>query len=393
MLTKGPQAPAYFVGGVGAFLLLSRRWQALLRWPHFVGVGLFLAGWAAWEVPFLSRVGAENAWQMFSSDIAMRFQGHNGLGFVKHLVTYPVEVAVCMLPWSILLLAYGWRDFRRAGSLAEEHARFLACCIGVAFLTCWLTPGARNRYFAPLFPCVAPLIGLVVERCCDAVAAAPWTRVWTRFLKGLGITMPAIGLWVLAATVLGWGPDWGAQPPAFAAVYVLAAAALGWLVWWSAARPRPFRHRLGILSVTAFLGLSWSGVMLNVFVAVREPIDKSIAELKQRLPEGARLVSIGPVDARFLFYYGETVRQVPSPHGDASSNAEWTYFCIGDGSSRPQCDFPHEQVAVISCHQNHVPHPSGVLIIGRRLPPPLAERSLPERVAEGARGPKPQVRR
>ena len=37
MLTKGPQAPVYFIGGVAIFLLAMRRGRELLRWQHAAG--------------------------------------------------------------------------------------------------------------------------------------------------------------------------------------------------------------------------------------------------------------------------------------------------------------------------------------------------------------------
>ena len=42
MLTKGPQAPVYFIGGVALFLLAMRRGRELLRWQHAAGLGLVL---------------------------------------------------------------------------------------------------------------------------------------------------------------------------------------------------------------------------------------------------------------------------------------------------------------------------------------------------------------
>ena len=66
MLTKGPQAPVYFLGGVALFLLAMRRGRELLRWQHAAGLGLFFAIWLAWEIPFYLRVGPHDAWTMLT---------------------------------------------------------------------------------------------------------------------------------------------------------------------------------------------------------------------------------------------------------------------------------------------------------------------------------------
>ncbi len=270
MLTKGPQAPAYFVAGVGLFLLVTRRWRELLRWPHVAGVLMFLAVWAAWEVPFACRVGPPGAWKMLTADIGMRFQHPGWSDFFRHLVSFPLEVLGCMLPWSVLLTAYLWPGFRRslrsgtgpegdspilAASMPQKsgqspataqaagtadpaplHVRFLLCAIAATFPSCWLVTGARNRYFAPIYPCIVPLMGLAADRCCAALRAAVWTKTWRRFLLGMGLLMPGAGLGVALATLLGWGPGLGQQPPAFAGVYLAACAALGLLTFWAAGR-------------------------------------------------------------------------------------------------------------------------------------------------------------
>lgn len=368
MLTKGPQAPVYFVGGVGAFLLLKGRWREIFRWPHWVGLLVFLAGWGVWQIPFFLHVGSDQAWRMLSGDIGARYDVAGWHVFFQHLVTYPIEVAVCMLPWSLLLPAYLWRGFRRAIGPANENVQFLACCIVAAFLICWLTPGARNRYFAPLFPCFGCLTGLVVERCCSAITTAAWAGSWRRYVRGTCITMPILGIWVLAATVLGWSPLLlGAQPPVFVGIYVLSVAVLGLLTFWSTRHARHSYRRIEILCVTVFLGLTFTGVIQNAYVARRRPITESVAQLKERLPIDVRLVSIGVVDHGFTFHYADPIRQLPSEGPDVLKDADWTYFCAGFGESGPKCDFPYEEVAVILCDPEFTPHPKRMVTIGRRI--------------------------
>ncbi len=141
MLTKGPQAPVYFIGGVAIFLLAMRRGRELLRWQHAAGLGLFLAIWLAWEIPFYLRVGPNDAWKMLTGDIGMRFHDGSWMRTLRHVFEFPVSVTACMLPWCVLLLAYLRRDFRRSIAFAREDVWFLALSIGFAALTCYLVPG------------------------------------------------------------------------------------------------------------------------------------------------------------------------------------------------------------------------------------------------------------
>ncbi len=206
MLTKGPQAPAYFLGGVAAFLLAMRRGRELFRWQHAVGVGLFFAIWLAWEIPFYLRVGPVDAWTMFAGDIGMRFQDGSWIRTMRHFVEFPLSVAACTLPWGVLLLAYVQRDFRRGIAFAREDAWFLGLSIGVASLSCYLVPGARNRYLAPVLPLAALLIGLAAQQCYAAGASDWLVRLRRHFFIGMGLLAAGLGTWIVAATVLRMGP-------------------------------------------------------------------------------------------------------------------------------------------------------------------------------------------
>ena len=135
-LAKGPQAPIYFVAVTGLFLILQRLWgwhvfaamQAqrtssdllvgresmsppanpprLFSWSHLAGVGVFAGIIACWQIPFLMKLGWPAVRAIWTSDTAMRFSGIRFQAVFEHLVTYPVEILVCTLPWSLFLLGY-----------------------------------------------------------------------------------------------------------------------------------------------------------------------------------------------------------------------------------------------------------------------------------------------
>src|SRR2546423_9438718 len=56
-LTKGPQAPAYFVGAVTVVLVCTGQWRRLFSVAHLIGIGVALAILATWHVPYGFRVG------------------------------------------------------------------------------------------------------------------------------------------------------------------------------------------------------------------------------------------------------------------------------------------------------------------------------------------------
>ena len=376
MLTKGPQAPAYFIGGVAIFLLTMRRGRELLRWQHAVGLGLFLAIWLAWEIPFYLRVGPKEAWTMLTGDIGMRFQEGSWTRALRHFVEFPLSVAACMLPWCVLLLAYVRGDFRRSIAFARADVRFLAVSIGFAFLTCYLVPGARNRYLAPILPLTALLVGLAAQQCC-ADAASEWlVRLRRRFFIGMSVAAAGSGTWIVAATALQLGPSHGQQPAAFAIVFFTAAAAATATAIWASARMEAWRQQLGTLAISGLLGLSYTGAIINIFVATRHPIDAEVAAVAARIPDNVQLVSIGPVDDVFLYYYGKPITRLARSEGIGDKQPPWTYFCMGCGSTMPAFDMPYEQLGVVSVEAAYCDHPHDVVILGRRLPEMTAARTV-----------------
>ena len=59
--------------------------------------------------------------------------------------------------------------------------------IAVAYPTVWIVAGAQARYFMPLYPLIAVLVGLVIERCSVAAMGRYPRRAWHQFLLLCGV--------------------------------------------------------------------------------------------------------------------------------------------------------------------------------------------------------------
>src|SRR5208282_954967 len=317
---------------------------------------------------FYLRVGPHDTWLMLSGDISMRFQDGSWTRTLRHFIEFPLSVAACMLPWCVLLLAYLRRDFRRSVAFAREDVCFLALSIGFAAISCYVVPGARNRYLAPILPLAALLIGLAAQQCCTNTASESLVRLRRHFFIGMGLVAGGLALWVIVATALRLGPLQGQQPVAFAIAFTLLALSVMATAFWASARPEPWRQQLGTLALGGLMGLSYIGVVINIFVATRHPIDAEIAAVAANLPDDARLVSIGPVDDVFLYYYGKPIRRLPASEGIGHKEPSWNYFCMGCGPNMPAFGMPYEKLGVISVEAAYSDNPHDVVIIGRRLP-------------------------
>lgn len=377
-LAKGPQAPVYFAGAVGVFLLLSGRWRYAVSWPHVAGIALFALILGAWQVPCYLALGWKGVTQLYCSDVALRFGDTRWITFAKHLVTFPSEVLFgCLLPWSCLLIPFVNREFRRTIGGSRPQILFVAASIGVAFLSVWLTPEAMPRYFMPLYPCFALLVGLVADRCVTVVGPAQWQNVWEAFWASLAILMAVGGVAVLAVS---WSEpaSIAAQPLKFAWVFAALAMACGGVTFWACQARTVARARAAMTALSLFLGLSCSGAMVNSQIRKSENAALAVGKLKQHLPKDQHLVSFGQVHHLFLFHYRDAVEVQPWPATAAQADPNLTWFCF-DGERPLPIPFPWEVVDVISCDRYVRATPEQKVIVGRRLlPSELASRPKQE---------------
>ena len=400
-LAKGPQAPAYFAASVGLFLLVSRRWRFALSWSHLAGILTLLVVWGAWQVPFAMELGYDGTRAVYGQDVEFRFVDTRWITIVKHIVEFPLEVFLgCMLPWSLLLLPYinpGFRrtiGFHKGGSLhvgsARGHVLFLACAIGITFPTVWLVPGGHTRYFVPIYPCFAPLIGLVVDRCLASQAAMlaspsnrwwrlPWELWWRNWLALLAVAMPVFGLLILAVSLLEplsdspsdslseGGVSLFAQPLGFAAVYLAASVALGVVAFGSRLAKSESGRLAGPVAVALFVGLTFVGVFTNSLQRRSETTAEQVAAVKRQLPADAGLVSLGYTHHLFAYYYGEAIPLVYIPATDRSPGPEVRYFCFLHRLVNPsQLGFEYETIAVVSCARFREKETDNVVTVARR---------------------------
>jgi 4-amino-4-deoxy-L-arabinose transferase-like glycosyltransferase len=382
MLTKGLQAPVYFVGATTAYLVLTGQRRKLFSRGHLVGAMVGAVILLAWVIPYFFALGWSGVVRAWFGDPAWSKNGHVfdwKIGDIAvHLLTYTAEIGAGTLPWSLLLLLYCSRAIRRSLGGARPHALFVAICLAVAAPTCWVPPNCLPRYFAPLYPCLAVLVGLVIERCAATSAAAVLGAVWRRYLATVAGVMLLVAVAVvavaLAAVPCPAVAPW-AEPPAAALLYGLACAGLAVLVLRGVAGG-PVRSRGAVLAVVCFMMLLFSGVLMNIRVRRTEHLPEAIAELKHKLPPGQKLVSLGDrIDSRFVYYYGLptiSVRHVPMLF-DPGRNLG--YFCFEtQGDQRPKLPFAWEEIGTAPLDRNHHALPEDVMVVGRRLAQKVSSR-------------------
>ncbi len=404
-LAKGPQGPIYLVSAAVLYLVCRRDWRFLLSGGHVLGLAVFAAIVAAWQVPYAREVEWKLVLQTWGHTSAARFDYSQPWPVVKHLLTYPCEIAGCLLPWSVWLAAFANRDFRRSLGAARQPAIFLWLAIAVAFPTCWLAPQARGRYFMPLYPCFAPLVAIVIDRAWRA--SSGWLAdFWRRYRGAVAAAMLLSAGGVLLATLwpaLAETPLRQSLP--FAWMYILLASLAAWIVWKApvagaalgradgCVHERGFRlsdapvtnnlRAAPLVAIALFLGLTWNGLWMNDLIRRSEDIAGQVRALKRLLPSDAHLVSLGRAHHPFVYHFGRTIPWLDWPKAD-SPPPEFEYFCFHSvrGRRKP-LPFDWQEVAVVKCDRYRRDQPVDAMVIGKRRNSIATEATARREVAPG----------
>jgi 4-amino-4-deoxy-L-arabinose transferase-like glycosyltransferase len=325
-LVKGPQAPVYFVAITSVYLVVQRDWRYLFSWQFVAGLTVFALILSAWQIPFYLMTDWETVVATWSGLAGDRIRLG---GMLEHALMYPIETFACLLPWSPILFALAKRETRRLLVDQQPVTTFLTTALVVAYPTVWLAAGARGRYFMPLYPVVAVLVGIVIERCASAAIGSYPRRAWHQFLTLWATFIGASGLVIAGAgLVMNDLADRFYQPRWFAVVFAILAAAAVALLWESYRRKNELRAIIAVIAIAMIAGTGVAGILVNVNVARWIDPTGEIADLKNQLPPGTNLASFSPVEHRFVFYYGDPITELDWPRSNADIPQDLTYFCF-----------------------------------------------------------------
>jgi 4-amino-4-deoxy-L-arabinose transferase-like glycosyltransferase len=377
-LAKGPQGPVYFMAITAASLALKRDWRFLFSPWQLAGLTLFVAIVGAWQLPFYWELDATSAQAIWSEggEMSDRFDYSNLPKVLGNWIAYPFEVFACLLPWSLMLFAVPTRWMRDRQGEARPMVEFLATAIAVAFVTCWLPAQSRARYFMCLYPCVAPLVGLSIQRCWECRDKSWWQQSWDRYLIGGAVLTTAAGMVIggsaLAGTFAGDGSGvfhlGESVSRRFALAFVPLAAIAAIVMIWSRPRRYAWQAQAGVLTVAAFMGLTYTGVVVSVQSRTSNNPWTAIATIRELIPPGERLMSFDPVHHLFAYYYAEPIELQRLGKNRLAMPSGGSYFCfaVDPHYTRPIIPFAWETVAEISCERTQSPHPASKVVVGRR---------------------------
>jgi hypothetical protein len=255
----------------------------------------------------------------------------------------------------------------------RPQVRFLVTALALTYPTVWLAAGARGRYYMPLYPCLAVLIGLVIEHCAASCANSFERVAWRRFLRGLAGVILTAGV---ALTAISFVPgaqfDAARQTVPFLIAWLTVSALIAGALVWAAGREQSTRPQLAVAAVAVFMALAHAGAVVNSRIHITNDLTPAIAQLKAQLPDSVSLVSFNRVYHRFAYEYGAPIRQTSWPATAADVPGDLAFFCfdhhpgeLAQTRDLKRMPFAWDVVAEISCDPLNRTEPPKVVVIGR----------------------------
>jgi len=368
MLAKGSQAPVYLAASTGVFLLWNRQWRRLFTLSHAAGLGTFVLVFGLWWVPYAVRMGPAAGWRIIVGDTALHV--HFRAEFFQHLWQFPLETLSCMLPWSVVLPLYVSGRLRRSLGPARPMLAFLVICLLATFPSCWLVAGGAPRYWMPLYPCAAALIGVVIQRGLESTALRQIRWCCLVVVAAFGVLMVTAGVMAIVTSWPGIRPTRFQQPWAHAACYALSMGPLGCLLlFWHRRRSATL---FCMVVPAVWLALTNSIWILNYQDAKSFDIAAEVNRLKHILPPDAKLVSFGQVYHRFAYYLGRRIDNIRWPNQPDDLPEDITYFFFdrgteGGSSAAQKLPFAWEKLTDVVCARFRNAEVSANVVVGRRI--------------------------
>ncbi|MBL8189129.1 MAG: glycosyltransferase family 39 protein [Acidobacteria bacterium] len=155
---------------IGMYLLLTRRLKIVFN-PKLLLIGavIFLATAATWYAPVIAKHGREFINEFF---IAHHFQRYtsNKYRHPQPVYFFFLVALAGSFPWTFYLIGSAWRSLRTwRETLADRLRLFLWLWVLVTIGFFSFSGSKLPGYVLPIFPAMAMLIGLELERWCQPV--------------------------------------------------------------------------------------------------------------------------------------------------------------------------------------------------------------------------------
>ncbi|MBA2709924.1 MAG: glycosyltransferase family 39 protein [Tatlockia sp.] len=308
-LTKGiNQAPVFFAAIIGINIIYTHRLKSFFSLSQFFGLMLYFFIVGFWQWGFIYHVGAKIGWLMHAGDVSLRFENSGFLQYFEHALIFPFELLAVMLPWSIFLIIYAHRSLRSNlfNSSAKPVVMFCFSAIVITILSVWIPPGARTRYYMPIFPCFAILAAIAAETLLKSdlkISSRVGNSIFQMFSNAWPFLIPFAGLINFLLTILDlkfWQPS---EPILNAIIYLLASFILGLGLFLNKHIAKVNKFYFSVVCYALFASLTINLVYTDSRKAKYNDVEEQLIIGLKNLPRDAKFVSLGPIAYEVLYYY------------------------------------------------------------------------------------------
>lgn len=166
---------AYLFYAITLFaLVLDKRNRAFLFSPTsiFIHAAMLLVP-LLWF--FLAPAGSVHGGRMLG-EIQYKLSILSFWGYLSHLLSFPLELSVRLLPGSAIVAYLWWRNRSQALFGGDHHLLTAATIFFLNFLPYWLPPQSSIRYLLPLYPVWSLFVGMFIWKC--GPHAVELTKKW-----------------------------------------------------------------------------------------------------------------------------------------------------------------------------------------------------------------------
>lgn len=300
LFVKGPPALLFFYGTLLFYSFQMKRLRWILTWNHALTAGLALGLFSVWLIPVLQKVGWQAMAETGTREMVLR--GGGVAKFFDEQSSLISNTFVGLLPGSLFLLAYFWRNRWRWMEKSADPQIYLLACTLSALLFFLYFPGARARYLHPIAPAVALLAAVVWERAQTESALRPLATVFYVVLGVMGIT--GIGtVYSLAALI----------PQRILLLTALGMFCLVFVIWMRIEWTKRFSFPAILLQVALLWTLSQIGVMArDSKLLFQLPVRQSAMLESTYVPDEETIYTLTMSDFNLYYYVKNPVRFIDS---------------------------------------------------------------------------------
>lgn len=157
-LTKGFPSPIFVAATQLGLSIAFKNYKLLFKPQQFVGVGLFLLVVCPY---FYAYSLQSNVWDylqgMWGQSNDRVATSNSFVALFKHLIVFPLDTLKNLLPGSLLLILFPWRNLKTV----FKNKPILKTLFWVAIINLivyWVSPGTRARYVYMIYPLLISLI-------------------------------------------------------------------------------------------------------------------------------------------------------------------------------------------------------------------------------------------